>query len=91
MLPHHRGEALASISFVAHLTVMTMTAGQVHGWRVAYCDGELLELGRLLLLLLPVPPLTPSAACLALRLHPPRILLTCCWSMLLPLPLHTQG
>ena len=36
----HRGEALASISFVAHLTVTTMTAGQVHGWRVGYCDGE---------------------------------------------------
>ncbi|KAL4439671.1 hypothetical protein ABPG75_002672 [Micractinium tetrahymenae] len=34
-----RGEALASISHVAHLTVTTMTAGQPHGWRVAYSDG----------------------------------------------------
>ncbi|KAL4433570.1 hypothetical protein ABPG75_000011 [Micractinium tetrahymenae] len=34
-----RGEALASISHVANLTVTTMTAGQPHGWRVAYSDG----------------------------------------------------
>ena len=37
--PSCRGEALASISYVARLTVTTMTAGQVHGWRVSYSDG----------------------------------------------------
>ncbi len=31
-----RGEALASISFVAHLTVTTMPSGQPHALRVAY-------------------------------------------------------
>lgn len=28
-----RGEALASITFVAHLSVTTMTAGQAHGYK----------------------------------------------------------
>ncbi|KAI7838887.1 hypothetical protein COHA_007352 [Chlorella ohadii] len=36
-----RGEALASISYVAHLTVTTMTAGSVHGWRATYRDGAM--------------------------------------------------
>ncbi|KAI3434419.1 hypothetical protein D9Q98_002497 [Chlorella vulgaris] len=36
-----RGEALASISYVAHLTVTTMTQGAVHGWRAVYEDGVL--------------------------------------------------
>ncbi|KAH6558320.1 hypothetical protein KP509_1Z069400 [Ceratopteris richardii] len=34
-----RGEALASMTFVAHLTVITMTADQSHGYRVSYKDG----------------------------------------------------
>eukprot|EP00249_Psilotum_nudum_P013294 c24267_g1_i1 orf=344-2536(-) len=34
-----RGEALASITFVAHLTVTTMTADSTHGYRVTYKDG----------------------------------------------------
>ena len=38
-LPACRGEALASISYVAHLCVTTMTAGSVHGWRATYRDG----------------------------------------------------
>ncbi|KAA6425958.1 MAG: DNA mismatch repair Mlh1-like [Trebouxia sp. A1-2] len=36
-----RGEALASISFVAHLTVTTMTKTAPHGFRVTYRDGEM--------------------------------------------------
>jgi DNA mismatch repair protein MLH1 len=38
-----RGEALASISFVAHLSVTTMTRGAPHGWRASYQDGALLD------------------------------------------------
>ncbi|KAI8475935.1 MAG: hypothetical protein J3K34DRAFT_517092 [Monoraphidium minutum] len=38
-----RGEALASISFVAHLGVVTMARGDPHGWRASYQDGALLE------------------------------------------------
>lgn len=34
-----RGEALASISFVAHLTVTTMCRGQQHGLKAVYKDG----------------------------------------------------
>ncbi|CAI7878570.1 unnamed protein product [Closterium sp. NIES-53] len=36
-----RGEALASLTFVSHLTVTTMTAGQTHGFRAQYRDGEM--------------------------------------------------
>jgi DNA mismatch repair protein MLH1 len=36
-----RGEALASISFVAHLSVTTMTRGAPHAWRASYQDGSL--------------------------------------------------
>eukprot|EP00850_Spirogloea_muscicola_P020491 SM000217S06873 [mRNA] locus=s217:172151:179282:- [translate_table: standard] len=36
-----RGEALASISFVAHVTVTTMTAGQSHALRATYKDGKM--------------------------------------------------
>jgi DNA mismatch repair protein MLH1 len=38
-----RGEALASVSYVAHVTVTTMTAedaAHAHGWRATYKDGE---------------------------------------------------
>jgi len=33
-----RGEALASLSFVGHLTVTTMTAHQPHGYRSAHAS-----------------------------------------------------
>ncbi|CAI5537348.1 unnamed protein product, partial [Closterium sp. Naga37s-1] len=36
-----RGEALASLTFVSHLTVTTMTSGQTHGFRAQYRDGEM--------------------------------------------------
>jgi DNA mismatch repair protein MLH1 len=36
-----RGEALASISFVAHLSVTTMPRGGAHAWRASYQDGAL--------------------------------------------------
>lgn len=38
-----RGEALASISFVAHLSATTMARGAAHGWRASYLDGALLD------------------------------------------------
>uniref|UniRef100_A0A0D9VAI7 DNA mismatch repair protein S5 domain-containing protein n=1 Tax=Leersia perrieri TaxID=77586 RepID=A0A0D9VAI7_9ORYZ len=34
-----RGEALASMTYVGHVTVTTITEGQLHGYRVAYRDG----------------------------------------------------
>ncbi|CAO1943126.1 unnamed protein product [Urochloa humidicola] len=34
-----RGEALASMTYVGHVTVTTITAGQLHGYRVSYKDG----------------------------------------------------
>ncbi|CAL1373770.1 unnamed protein product [Linum trigynum] len=34
-----RGEALASMTHVAHVTVTTITKGQLHGYRVSYKDG----------------------------------------------------
>eukprot|EP00877_Chromochloris_zofingiensis_P008495 jgi/Chrzof1/389/Cz01g14030.t1 len=40
-----RGEALASISFVSHMSVTTMTAGMQHGYKVLYKDGEMMPPG----------------------------------------------
>ncbi|GKC13361.1 DNA mismatch repair protein MLH1 [Tanacetum coccineum] len=34
-----RGEALASMTYVAHVTVTTITSGQLHGYKVTYRDG----------------------------------------------------
>jgi len=34
-----RGEALASMTYVGHATVTTITEGQLHGYRVSYKDG----------------------------------------------------
>ncbi|KMT20165.1 hypothetical protein BVRB_1g001770 isoform A [Beta vulgaris subsp. vulgaris] len=34
-----RGEALASMTYVGHVTVTTITSGQLHGYRVSYRDG----------------------------------------------------
>uniref|UniRef100_A0A2P2LUN6 DNA mismatch repair protein MLH1-like n=1 Tax=Rhizophora mucronata TaxID=61149 RepID=A0A2P2LUN6_RHIMU len=34
-----RGEALASMTYVAHVTITTITQGQLHGYRVSYRDG----------------------------------------------------
>ncbi|KAK6940344.1 DNA mismatch repair protein Mlh1, C-terminal, partial [Dillenia turbinata] len=36
-----RGEALASMTYVAHVTVTTITEGQLHGYRVSYRDGAM--------------------------------------------------
>ncbi|KAF7836425.1 DNA mismatch repair protein MLH1 [Senna tora] len=34
-----RGEALASMTYVGHVTVTTITEGELHGYRVSYRDG----------------------------------------------------
>uniref|UniRef100_A0A453GRF8 Uncharacterized protein n=3 Tax=Aegilops tauschii subsp. strangulata TaxID=200361 RepID=A0A453GRF8_AEGTS len=34
-----RREALASLTYVGHVTVTTITEGQLHGYRVSYRDG----------------------------------------------------
>ncbi|KAK3004984.1 hypothetical protein RJ639_017902 [Escallonia herrerae] len=34
-----RGEALASMTYVGHVTVTTITKGQLHGYRASYRDG----------------------------------------------------
>lgn len=38
-----RGEALASISYVSHLTVITKRREDAHAWKAAYDNGEMLE------------------------------------------------
>ncbi|GER27566.1 DNA mismatch repair protein MLH1 [Striga asiatica] len=36
-----RGEALASMTYVGHVTVTTITQGQLHGYRATYKDGTM--------------------------------------------------
>ncbi|KAG8378498.1 hypothetical protein BUALT_Bualt08G0143400 [Buddleja alternifolia] len=36
-----RGEALASMTYVGHVTVTTITKGQLHGYRASYRDGKM--------------------------------------------------
>ncbi|PHT88228.1 DNA mismatch repair protein MLH1 [Capsicum annuum] len=38
-----RGEALASMTYVGHVTVTTITVGQLHGYRAAYRDGLMVD------------------------------------------------
>ena len=36
-----RGEALASISFVSHLSIITRTKEDPHAWKASYKNGEI--------------------------------------------------
>uniref|UniRef100_A0A0V0IBC6 Putative ovule protein n=1 Tax=Solanum chacoense TaxID=4108 RepID=A0A0V0IBC6_SOLCH len=38
-----RGEALASMTYVGHVTVTTITMGQLHGYRATYRDGLMVD------------------------------------------------
>ncbi|KAK4354141.1 hypothetical protein RND71_026335 [Anisodus tanguticus] len=38
-----RGEALASMTYVGHVTVTTITNGQLHGYRATYRDGLMVD------------------------------------------------
>ncbi|KAJ4701196.1 DNA mismatch repair protein MLH1 [Melia azedarach] len=38
-----RGEALASMTYVGHVAVTTITKGQLHGYRVCYKDGAMVN------------------------------------------------
>jgi DNA mismatch repair protein MLH1 len=58
-----RGEALASISFVAHMAVVTMTRSSQHGWRVEYRDSQVVPPGPKAVAAVPGTTITVEVRC----------------------------